>query len=111
MAVKIPVMGKLARIEARTEAFNSLRRMLFVVFCAASGFTCVAMAFPHRQRLDEMEQSLKEAKVREQLALADRDNMLTEHKALREDPEFLEVHARDRWGLYREGEKVLKFRK
>jgi len=111
MATKKPVMGKLARIEARTEAINSLRRIVFVVFCAASGFVCVAMAFPHRQKLEEMEGSLKEAKQREQLALADRDNMITEHKALREDPEFLEVHARDRKGLYREGEKVLKFRK
>lgn len=104
-------MGKLARIETRTKAIDSLRRMVFVVFCAAAGFTCVAMAFPHRQKLGEMEIALEEAKRRELLALADRDNMVTEHKALREDPAFLEVHARDRWGLYREGEKVLKFRK
>lgn len=111
MAASKPVMGKIARIEARTRAIDSLRRLVFVVFCAACGFTCVAMAFPHRDKLDEMEARLKDAKQREQMALADKENMNTEHKALREDPEYLEIHARDRLGLYREGEKVLKFHK
>ena len=111
MAKKKLVMMTLTRIEARTNAVNGLRRIVFVIFCTAAGFTCVAMAFPHRTKLDEMETRLDEAKQREERALADRDNMATEHKAMREDPAFLEVHARDRLGLYREGEKVLKFRK
>lgn len=111
MAAKRTVMATIARVERRTKAINSLRRMIFVVFCAAAGFTSVAMSFPHRQKLEEMESNLKEAKHREDLALADRENMATEYKALREDPAFLELHARDRLGLYREGEKVLKLRK
>lgn len=111
MARKKPVMVTLTRIEARTKTIDALRRMVFVVFCAAAGFTCVAMALPHRTKLGEMESRLEEAKHREEISLADRDNMATEHKAMREDPAFLEVHARDRLGLYREGEKVLKFRK
>lgn len=111
MAKKKPPIGKLARIEARTRAIDGLRRIVFVVFCAAAGFTCVAMAVPHRARLEEMEKRLEEAKRREERALADRENILTEHKAMREDPAFLEIHARDRLGLYQEGEKVLKFRK
>jgi len=104
-------MGKLARMEARTKAIDGIRRMVFVVFCAAAGFVSVAIALPHRTKLAEMEIRLASAKKREVAALADRENQFTEHRAVREDPAFLEVHARDRLGLYREGEKVLKFRK
>jgi hypothetical protein len=33
-----------------------------------------------------------------------------ELRALKEDPAFLEIHARDRLDYYREGERVLKFK-
>lgn len=111
MARRTPAMVKLARIEARTKTINGMRRLTFVLFCAAAGFVCVAMALPQRSKLDEMEARLENAKKREVLALADRDNHLIEHRAVREDPAYLEVQARDRLGLYREGEKVLKFRR
>ncbi len=111
MAKKRPLMVKLARAEARTRAFDGMRRMIFVVFCAAAGFVCVAMAKPQRDKLAEVEERLKDAQHRETIAFADRDNLKTEHRALREDPAFLEMHARDRLGRYREGERVLKFSK
>ena len=104
-------MVKLARIEARTKTINSLRRLTFVIFCGAVGFVCVAIALPQRKKLDEMEGRLESVKRRELVVLANRENQATEHQAVREDPAFLEVHARDRLGLYREGEKVLKFQK
>jgi cell division protein FtsB len=109
MAKKRPLMVKLSRAEARTQAFDAVRRMVFVVFCAAAGFVCVAMAKPQRDKLAEVEERLKEAQRREIIAMADRENLKTEHRALREDPAFLEMHARDRLGRYREGERVLKF--
>ena len=111
MARKTPAMVKLARIEARTKTINGLRQFVFVVFCAAGGFLCVAMALPQRDKLEDMETRLEDAKHRETLALEERDNYLTENRAIKEDPAFLEVHARDRLDRYREGEKVLKFRK
>ena len=49
------------------------------------------------------------AKEREEKVLADREYHQIEHRALREDPEFLEIHARDRLDYYRAGERVLKF--
>jgi cell division protein FtsB len=111
MAKKRPQMVKLARIEARTRAFDALRRGVFVVFCAAAGFVCIAMAMPQREKLLQVEARLKDAQRRESIAMADRENLRTEHRALREDPAYLEVHARDRLGRYREGERVLKFSK
>lgn len=111
MAKKKPLLAKLDRIEARTRVIDSLRRLVFVVFCAAAGFVCVAMAMPQRTKLMEVESRLEDARRRETIAMADRENLKTEHRALREDPAYLEVHARDRLGRYREGEKVLKFSK
>ena len=111
MAKKTPAMVKLARIEARTKTINGIRQFVFVVFCAAAGFICVAMALPQRDKLEDMESRLEDAKRRETLALEERDNYLTENRAIKEDPAYLEVHARDRLDRYREGEKVLKFRK
>lgn len=107
----LPSMAKMARIQARTRFIDSLRRLVFVVFCAAFGFAFVAMAMPHRTKLDEMEKRLEIARKHEMEVLAVRENEITEHRAVQEDPAFMEIHARDRLNLYEEGERVLKFRK
>ncbi len=84
--------------------------MVFVVFCMAIGFVVVATAFPQRRALEKLETKLELAKQREATVLADREYHQIEHRALREDPTFLEIHARDRLDYYREGERILKFR-
>ena len=76
----------------------------------AIGFVVVATAFPQRRVLEKLEAKLKLAKEREATIVADREYHQIEYRALREDPAFLEIHARDRLGYYREGERVLKFR-
>lgn len=83
--------------------------IVFVVFCMAIGFVVVATAFPQQRELEKLEAKLKLAKEREEKVLADREYHQIEHRALREDPEFLEIHARDRLDYYRAGERVLKF--
>lgn len=76
----------------------------------AIGFVVVATAFPQRRALEKLEAKLELAKQREAAVLADREYHQIEHRALREDPTFLEIHARDRLDYYREGERILKFR-
>lgn len=83
--------------------------IVFVVFCMAIGFVVVATAFPQRRELEKLEAKLRLAKEREEKVLADREYHQIEHRALREDPAFLEIHARDRLDYYRTGERVLKF--
>ena len=101
---------KLTRLEARTRVIQGAGRIVFVVFCMAIGFVVVATAFPQRRELEKLEAKLKLAKEREATIVADREYHQIEYRALREDPAFLEIHARDRLGYYREGERVLKFR-
>ncbi len=101
---------KLTRLEARTRVIQGAGRIVFVVFCMAIGFVVVATAFPQRRELAKLEAKLQFAKEREATILADREYHQIEYRALREDPAFLEIHARDRLDYYREGERILKFR-
>ncbi len=98
------------RLEARIRVIQGAGRLAFVVFCMAIGFVVVATAFPQRRELDRLEAKLQLAKAHEESVLADREYHQIEYRALREDPEFLEIHARDRLDYYLEGERILKFR-
>ena len=86
-------------------------RMVFIAFGVALGFVVLATAVPQRRELDKLEARLKEAKERENIANAEREQRRIELRALREDPAYLEIHARDRLDYCREGERVLRFRR
>lgn len=101
---------KLTRLEARTRMIQGARRVALVAFCMAIGFVVVATAFPQRRELEKLEEKLKLAKEGEENILAEREYHQVEYRALKEDPAFLEIHARDRLDYYRQGERVLKFR-
>lgn len=100
---------KLTRLEARTRVIQGAGRIAFVFFCMAIGFVVVATAFPQRRELAKLEGKLEVAKAREASIVADREYHQVEFRALKEDPVFLEIHARDRLDYYREGERVLQF--
>ncbi len=101
---------KLTRLEARIRVIQGAGRIAFVFFCIAIGFVVVATAFPQRRELAKLEEKLVVAKAREESIVAEREYHQIEFRALKEDPAFLEIHARDRLDYYREGERVLKFR-
>ncbi len=102
---------KLTRLEAQTRAIRGAGRIVFVMLCVAIGFVVVATAFPQRREMEKLEAKLELAKDREKTVFADREYHQIEHRALREDPKFLEIHARDRLDYYQEGERVLKFKR
>lgn len=101
---------KLARLEARSRVIGGAKKLAFVGFCLAIGFVVVATAFPQRRELGKLEEKLRLAQEQEESVLAEREYHQVEYRALREDPAFLEIHARDRLDYYHEGERVLKFR-
>ena len=111
MARRTLAIEKMKRLEVRTRVIQRAGHAVFVVACMAVGFVVVATAVPPRRRLAELQIKLEQAKAREGEVLAEREYYEIEHRALREDPAFLEIHARDRLNYYREGERVLKFRK
>ncbi len=97
-------------MEARVRAIQGMGRVLMIVCSLSLGFVVVAMAFPEQRKLQQLEQKLAEARENEQEVIDDRNARQVELKALSEDPEYLELHARDRLGYYLPGEKVLRFK-
>jgi cell division protein FtsB len=102
---------KLTRLEARTRMIRGAGRVVLVAFGVALGFVVLATAVPQRRELHRLEVRLEQAKERERIVLAEREQRRIELRALREDPAYLEIHARDRLDYCREGERILRFRR
>lgn len=102
---------KLTRLEARTRAIQGAGKIALIACCLSLGFVVVATAFPQRRALEKLEAKLGLVQAREREVLAERDHRNIELRALRDDPEFLEIHARDRLDFCREGERVLRFKR
>ena len=58
-----------------------------------------------------LEGNLKLAQEHERIVAAERDARHIELRALHEDTAFLEIQARDRLDYFREGERVLRFKR
>ena len=95
-------------MEARTRAINAANLVVFAMVCLTAGSFAVALALPQGRKLTELEYQLELAKAREDKVLAEKEYRDTELRALREDRAYVELKARDRLDLYREGEKVLR---
>ena len=101
----------LVRMEARIRVIHGVGRVFLIVCGMALGFVVVATAVPQLRELERLEGRLEESQQRERAVMAERDQRQVELRALREDPEFLEIHARDRLDYCREGERVLRLRR
>lgn len=101
----------LRRLESRVRVIHGLVRVVFVAFCASFGFLVVATAIPQKRELDKLEVKLAATKANERQVLAEQEQRRVELRALREDPSFLEIQARDRLDYCGEGERVLRFRR
>lgn len=111
MAVKRIDSTKLKRLEARIRVIQCMTRLVLIALGGAVGFVVVAMALPQKRELEALEIKLEQAKERERLVTAERDHRRIELRALREDPAYLEIHARDRLDYAREGERVLRLKR
>ena len=103
--------AKLTRLEARTRVIQGAGKVALIACCLSLGFVVVATAFPQRRTLEKLEAKLELARQRERMVNAERDHRRIELRALREDPAFLEIQARDRLDYSREGERVLRFKR
>jgi cell division protein FtsB len=109
MAKKRFTAKKLARIEGRIRLIRVVNRMLYVLMAVAFGLVFTAYAVPQKKEYENLQAKLRAAKEREAETLARKEHKRIELQALREDPAYLEVQARDRLNYYREGERVLRF--
>jgi cell division protein FtsB len=110
MAKRPITVEKLRGLQTRTRFFVFCQRVLMLAMGLSVGLLVVAMAMPQKRVLDDLEVALDEASQRERAIHDEKRNYEAELRALREDPEFLEIHARDRLDFHRDGERILKFR-
>ncbi|HEX5789723.1 MAG TPA: septum formation initiator family protein [Luteolibacter sp.] len=110
MARKRIEATRFARMEARTRAIQGAGRVALIALSLSMGFVVVATAFPQQRQLAQLEKKLEQAKQQQEKIFTERDCRAIELKALREDPEYLEIQARDRLSYSRPGERVLRFK-
>ena len=81
--------------------------VLIVMGCVAVAI----LALPQVRELRRMEAELVKVQEREERTMDEKDRKARELAALRDDPEYLELMARDRLDLYKPGEKVLRVKR
>lgn len=111
MATKTLQGDKVIRLNARIRVVQGATRMALMMFCMAVGFVVVATAIPQRKETLLLERKLSKAVDQESAIVRVKEQRKIELQALREDPEYLEIHARDRLDVCLEGETVFRFRK
>ncbi len=88
-----------------------MNRVGIVALVLAACSAVVVSALPQWRKLGEMQAELRRCREREELVMEQRDVLAIEQRALREDPVFLELRARDRLDYYREGERVYRIQR
>lgn len=100
--------SKMTRLRAQTSAIRSLNGFVLVVLGCAVGALAVASAMPQKNTLAEKQKELERIQEQEQELIVAKEDAQATYQALREDPEYLELHARDRLNLYKPGEIIYR---
>lgn len=99
------------RLEARARVIKGAGKLALIAFCLSLGFVVIASAVPQKRALDKLNAKLKLVQEQERLVHEEQEHRRIELRALREDPAYLEIHARDRLDYARDGERVLRFKR
>ncbi|MGB6220476.1 septum formation initiator family protein [Haloferula sp.] len=100
--------SKVTRLQAQTRAIRFFNGLILCLFGLSAGLVAVATALPQKRKLDEKEMEFARALQKEREVVALMEDKQAAYKALREDPEYLEIHARDRLPLHKEGESIYR---
>lgn len=100
--------SKVTRLQAQTRVIRVFNSVILCLFGLSLGLVAVATALPQRRKLDEKEQEYARYLQRERAEVALKEDKQAAYEALREDREYLEIHARDRLNWHRPGEKIYR---
>jgi len=102
---------KMKRLEAQTRVICTFNRIVFGVLALVLAMAVVASALPQKRRLQELEDKLFRTLSEENKIKSELEYRETEHQALKEDPAFLELKARDRLNLRGQDEKIFRLKR
>ena len=100
--------SKVTRLQAQTRVIRVFNGLILCLFGLSAGMVAVATALPQKRKLEEKEMEYARIIAREEAVLALKEDKQAAYEALREDPEYLEIHARDRLPLHKEGESIYR---
>jgi len=95
-------------LQARTDGLRLVNRLAFAILILMGCAAVALLAVPQVHELRRLEQEHAQSLARERETLARKDRRMRELTALRSDPEYLELVARDRLDLFEEGETPVR---
>ncbi len=98
----------MTRLRAQTKAIRTVNGLVLCILGGSIGALAVASAIPQKRALTRKENELYRIQQMEQELIVEKEDARAVYEALREDPEYLELHARDRLNLYQPGERIYR---
>ena len=95
-------------IRGRTVGVRILTKTAFAIFLITACVALIVLSVPQVRRLRGLEEELSRGNALETHVRNQKEQKRRELNSLREDPAYLELIARDRLDLYREGEKIYR---
>ena len=96
------------RMEAQTRVLKTTNKLIIAVIFITIAVVFFATYLPEKRKMEKLQHDLEMAKNREADVEGRLDYLKIKLNALKEDPAFLEIQARDRLPFYRPGETVFQ---
>lgn len=100
--------GGYNKLRARTDRINTSVRLALCVLALTACCAFLVAALPHQKELDKLHSDLGEVIEEESVVIERKDAKERELRAIEEDPEYLEMIARDRLDYYKPGEHIFR---
>ena len=97
-----------SNVRGRTTGVRILTRTALSIFLLTGCVALAVLSVPQTRKLRELKEELARARALESHVQDRKDQKRRDLKALRDDPAYLELVARDRLDLYREGEQIYR---
>ncbi|MGK0184970.1 MAG: cell division protein FtsB [Verrucomicrobiales bacterium] len=88
--------------------WQTLSRITVTLIIVAALGVALTFFIPELDHQKALDRDIVRLEAERQEALATRDDLKRELRLLNDDPEYLEIKARDRLNMYKEGETILQ---
>ena len=95
-------------VRGRSTGVRIVTRTAFSVFLLTACVALAVLSVPQMRKLRALKEELARANALESYVQQEKDQKRRELNALRNDPAYLELVARDRLDLHREGEQIYR---
>lgn len=95
-------------LRARTTGIRIVNRVAFACLVAIACVAVAVLSVPQVRKLRALKEELARSHAQEAHVKSYKDQKSRELAALRSDPSYLELIARDRLDLYRSGERIYR---